>query len=240
MGSDSKSLALETVFSPKWSIATDGLDAANRQKLLDRMKRLSFDAHSLIFDQGEPSDTLVLVTEGRVRLFQTLESGDEFTFGVCVAGAILGLAALVTGQPRILSAEAMGPVTVSVLTKPDFLRCLKCIPEFHWNITRLLAILSIDSIERSGPMVLDCASVRLGRVLGSLARPDEDDPERQRLHLVGLTQQDLAKMVGVSRSWVAIALSEFERLGLISKSRGRITIENPRRLQNFIANERNH
>ncbi len=226
--------------SPKWSIATDKLDAAQRQTILDRMRAISYDPRTILFDQGEPSDTLLLVTEGQVRLFQTLDNGEEFTFGVCVPGAILGLAATVTGQPRILSAQALEPATASIMTRDDFLHCLQAIPRFHWNITRLLAILSIESIERSGPLALDSASVRLGTILKSLARPDESDATQQRLHVVGLTQEDLAKMVGVSRSWVAIALSQFERLGLISKSRGRITIQNAGRLDGFLASERNH
>jgi uncharacterized protein (DUF1330 family) len=53
--------------------------------------------------------------------------------------------------------------------------------------------------------------------------------------VVGLTQQELARMIGVSRSWVAIALSEFERLGLISKSRGKIVIRNAKRLDGFMS-----
>ena len=231
--------APERALSPKWNIATEGLDAAQRQMILDRMKAVSFDPKAILFDQGEPSDTLLLVTEGRVRLFQTIENGEEFTFGICMPGTILGLAATVTGQPRILSAESLESATASIMTRPDFLYCLSSIPAFHWNITRLLAILSIESIERSGPMALDRASVRLGTILKSLARPEQGD-SREQLSVVGLSQQELAKMIGVSRSWVAIALAEFERLGLISKSRGKIVIRNARRLDSFIADERNH
>ncbi|WP_213287092.1 Crp/Fnr family transcriptional regulator [Bradyrhizobium sp. sGM-13] len=226
--------------SPKWNIATEGLSAAQRQTILDRMKAVSFDPKEILFDQGEPSDTLLLVTEGRVRLFQTLENGEQFTFGICLPGTILGLAATVTGQGRILSAEALESATASIMTRSDFLHCLAEIPPFHWNITRLLAILSIESIERSGPMVLDRASVRLGTVLKSLARPEPGHTAQQCLSVVDLTQQELARMIGVSRSWVAIALSEFERLGLISKSRGKIVIRNTKRLDGFIAEERNH
>ncbi len=123
--------------SPKWSIATDGLDAAQRQTILDRMRAISYDPRAILFDQGEPSDTLLLVTEGQVRLFQTLDNGEEFTFGVRVPGAILGLAATVTGQPRILSAQALEPATASIMTRDDFPHCLQAIPRFHWNITRL-------------------------------------------------------------------------------------------------------
>jgi CRP/FNR family cyclic AMP-dependent transcriptional regulator len=204
------------------------------------MRPLSFDPRAILFDQGEPSDTLVLVTEGRVRLYQTLEGGEEFTFGLCVAGAVLGLAALVTGEPRILSAVALEPVTASVMTRTAFMDCLNTVPRFHWNITRLLAILSLESIERSGPLVLDSAAVRLCSTLKSLARPDDGDAGSQKLHVDGLTQEELAKMVGVSRNWVAIALGEIERLGLITRRRGRITIISARRLDAFIVSARNH
>jgi len=124
----------------KWSIATERLDAEERRFILDRMRPLSFDPRAILFDQGEPSDTFVLPTEGRVRLYQTLESGEQFTFGLCIAGAILGLAALVTREPRILSAVALEPVTASVMTRTDFMNCLNMVPRFHWNITRLVGI----------------------------------------------------------------------------------------------------
>ncbi len=201
---------------------------------------MTFSAHKLLFDQGESSDTLILISDGRVRLYQSFENGEEFTFGVCVGGALLGLAALVRDQPRILSAEAMDDVRVLTMMRSDFLTCLREVPQFHWNITRLLAILSVDSIERSGSMVLDCASVRLGTTLRALGLPDEKDPTRQRHHVVGHTQEDLAKMVGVSRTWIAIALSQFERHGLISKTRGRITIQSAKRIDQFIDAERRH
>jgi CRP-like cAMP-binding protein len=114
------------------------------------------------------------------------------------------------------------------------------VPRFHWNITRLLAILSLESIERSGPLVLDSAAVHLCSTLKSLARPDSGDAAGLRLQVDGLTQEELAKMVGVSRNWVAIALGELARLGLITKRRGRITIISARRLDAFIVSARNH
>ena len=228
------------IASPKWSIATDGLDAAQRQLILDRMISISFDAHDGIFQQGEPSDTLLLVTQGRVRLFQTLDNGEEFTFGITLPGTILGLAAVVADRPRILSAAALEPVTVSAMKRKDLLWCMSSMPLFHWNVTRLLAILSIESIERSGPMALDSASVRLGNALRSLARPDQRSGERQVQVVDGLTQQELAKMVGASRSWITLALSEFERLGLIRKRRGRIEICDACRFESFITSQRNH
>src|SRR5258708_7248132 len=100
--------------------------------------------------------------------------------------------------------------------------------------------LSFDPSERCGPLVLDSAAVRLRSTLKSLARLDSGDAAGLRLHVDGLTQEELAKKVGVSRNWVAIALGELERLGLITKRRGRITIISARRLDAFIVSARNH
>ncbi|NOJ41864.1 Crp/Fnr family transcriptional regulator [Bradyrhizobium australiense] len=123
--------------SPKWSIATEGLSAAQRQMILDRMKAVSFDPKETLFDQGEPSDTLLLVTEGRIRLFQTLENGEEFTFGICLPGTILGLAATVTGQGRILSAEALEAATASILTRaPALPRGNSAVSLEHHSVAR--------------------------------------------------------------------------------------------------------
>ncbi|MBV9458049.1 MAG: Crp/Fnr family transcriptional regulator, partial [Bradyrhizobium sp.] len=231
-------MTLKPMVSPKWSIALNGLDAEERQLVHENMRPVYFEPRAVLFDQGEPSDTVLLIREGRVRLYQTLESGEEFTFGLCEVGAILGLAALVAGQPRVLSAVALEPVTASIVTKTEFMGCLNMVPRFHWNITRLLAIQSVESIQRSGPLVLDTAAVRLCSTLKSLGRPESGDATGERLHIDGSTQQELAKMVGVSRNWVATALGELERLGLISKSRGRITIVSVRRLDAFIVTAR--
>lgn len=68
----------------------------------------------------------------------------------------------------------------------------------------------------------------------------DGDKLGQRFALSGVTQQELTKMVEISRNWIALALSEFERLGLISKSRGHIVIGNVRRIDSYIADAHNH
>ena len=192
---------------------------------------------SVLFRQGAPSDTLVVLEHGRVRLLQNQRNGEQFAFGVFVGGTVLGLAALVLDRPRILTAEAIDQVVISVMPRNDFVTCMRTVPGFPDNITRLLALLSVENIERSGTLALDDAWVRLGRILISLAR---NDTSNSCPTITGLTQEDLAKMVGVSRAWVGAALAEFELMSLISKQRSRITILHPDRLADFVAAGRRH
>lgn len=226
----------ENGLSPKWSLALSGLSAAQRAEIRNCMRTLTLPPRSILFRQGTPSDTLVVLEEGRVRLLQNQRNGEQFAFGVFVGGTVLGLAALVLDRPRILTAEAIDRVVISVLPRSDFVTLMRTVPGFQENITRLLALLSVENIERSGTLALDDAWVRLGRILISLARNDNSNACPT---ITGLTQEDLAKMVGVSRAWVGAALSEFELMSLISKRRSRITILHPDRLADFVAAGRN-
>jgi CRP/FNR family cyclic AMP-dependent transcriptional regulator len=237
-GAAGQSENAERVQSPKWALALSGLDDAAGRALRSRMRKTTVAARAVIFRQGEPSDKLVVIDDGRIRLLQTQENGEEFTFGVFVGGTILGLAAVVLGRPHILTAEAVDRSVISTMSRADFMAATRTIPGFLENIARLLAVLSVESIERSGPLVLDDARIRLAAILISLARQTRDSEGRGRSAINGITHEELAKMIGVSRNWVGTALADLERLGLVSKCRGRITVESIERLNGFIVSER--
>ncbi len=205
---------------PKWKRALEGL-TRDEVEAVHRLKREKSFAHrATVFRQGDPSTFLVVVRSGRVRLFMTSPHGDEFTLSMLTAGSILGLAAVVLSRPRILSVEAVGQVEAFVLSAADFEACMRRIPQLAHNVMCLLAILAVENIERSGPLVLDSAPRRLGRILLTLAVPMADGR-----HLVQqVTHDQLAKMIGASRPWVSLTLADFERRGLVARRPGTILI----------------
>lgn len=205
---------------PKWNRALEGLTHDEAEAVHRRMRGKRFAPRTVIFSQGEPSDNLVVVRNGRVRLFITSPDGDEFTLSMLTAGSILGLAAVVLRQPRILSVEATNPVDVSILSARDFEDCLHRIPRLAHNVMRLLAILAVENIERSAPLVLDSAPQRLGRILLALAVPGPDG----RQQVLQVTHDELGKMIGTSRPWVSLTLADFERRGLVTRQPGIIVI----------------
>jgi CRP-like cAMP-binding protein len=209
--------------SPKWNQALQGLSHDEAEAVHSLMRARSYPPRGAIFGQGEPSDTLVVVRNGRVRLFITSPEGEEFTLSLLTGGSILGLAAAVLQRPRILSAEAAGHVDVSVLSTIDFFACMGRFPRFSRNITHLLALLAVENIERSAPLVLDSASQRLGRILVALATRTHSGEQAVR----DLTHDDLGKMIGASRTWVSLTLADFERRGLVTRQPGCIAILNP-------------
>ncbi|WP_230534068.1 Crp/Fnr family transcriptional regulator [Microvirga roseola] len=193
----------------------------------------------MLFRETEPSDRLFVIREGRVQLYQTRENGSEFTFGICASGTLLGLASLVLNRPNVLPGQAIDRVMASVIRRADFFRCMEAVPKLQANILELLAMLALESIERSVPMALDPASARLGSTLLRLAKPAASGVERSRCEVVGLSHEELGKMIGPSRTWVGLTLAEFERRGLLTKTRGRLTIPDTGLLAKAVAELQN-
>lgn len=211
---------MERPHAPKWHRALEGLSQEETESIHQRMRTQRFAPRASLFQQGAPSDSLMVVRHGRVRLFITSPEGEEFTLSMLTDGSILGLAAVVLRQPRILSVEAMGAADVSILPAAQFEACMRSIPQLTHNVMRLLAILAVENIERSAPLVLDSAPQRLGRILLALAVRAADG--RQQVQQV--THDELGKMIGASRPWVSLTLAGFERRGLLTRQPGRIVI----------------
>jgi CRP-like cAMP-binding protein len=224
--------------APKWLLALDCLQQEDRASLVGAMKRLAVPSRCSLFRQGDFSDRLIVLDAGRVRIFQTSESGEEFTLGVCVGGSTIGLAPLLLGAPRNTSAETLDDSSISVLGHVDFERFLQAMPSFGAGLARLLATMAIESSAHCGSLAQDSARVRLGTTLLSLARNSDSQAAQPQFHVSGITQEDLARIVGVSRTWVALTLGLLEERGLIVKKKRLIAIPDMERLAGFVSQER--
>ncbi len=207
-----------------WDKALDRLSAAEHQQVAAQLKSRCFGAGELIFSQEEPGHSLYVVNSGKVRLYHTNMQGEEFTIGMWSKGYVLGLISSVLGECRFLSAECLEASNLSVLPRQNLLRLMDELPRFSANIAYLIAYMAKSSLIDSSPLALDTATVRLGRLLLRISEADVRNPEKSCLVII--TQDQLGKMLGVSRSWVNTILSDFEKRHLIRRERRRIVILN--------------
>lgn len=205
-----------------WDKALDRLSAADHQHVASQLKSRCYNAGELIFSQEEPGHSLYVVNSGKVRLYHTNMQGEEFTIGMWSKGYVLGLISSVLGECRFLSAECLEVSNLSVLSRQRLLRLMDELPRFSANIAYLIAYMAKSSLIDSSPLALDTATVRLGRLLVRISEVDVRSPDKSCL--VVITQDQLGKMLGVSRSWVNTILSDFERRHLIRRERRRIVI----------------
>lgn len=220
---------------PKWHLVLAELTDQDRAALLARMNRVVLPPHALVFRQGEPSDRLVVVESGRVRVFQTSEQGQTFTQNVCVGGTTVGLAALVARRRRDTSAETIDTCTLQVMPAKVLLDLMHTLPGLGAGVARLLATTAMESFARTEALVVEGARARLARILVSLAGTAPGGGGARQID--GITQEDLARMVGVSRTWVVLSLKLFEDQGLIQRHRRRIVIPDVGRIVRFVQAE---
>lgn len=207
-----------------WSSALRLLTEVELAQVCGCLTRQSHPARYRIFDQGDVGSSLCIIVSGRVRLIHTTERGAEFTTGIWSDDYIIGLISSYLGVKRSLTAESLDPVDLLVLRQSAMFELIDAIPQFAKNIARILAVQAYDSMCRSGLAVLEPAAINLRRVMARLAKDNNKDANDFSREICGLTQEDLASMVGVSRPWLNQTLSSFERSGLIRRNRNGITI----------------
>jgi len=86
------------------------------------MKAYEADPGSIIFNEGEPGNHLCLIVRGRVKSYKTTESGTPAVVAMDGRGRSIGEMALVDGEPRSATCEAVDPSTLLLLTRDAFMR----------------------------------------------------------------------------------------------------------------------
>lgn len=191
----------------------------------------------ILFHQGDESCSLYVLVQGKVRIYHSSPNGDETTVNLLTRHGVLGEFALIDGQPRSASAQA---ITACILLEMAGDRCrhhLETIPGLAYamckqvvNKTRWTTMYA-EAINR-----FDAA----GRLLHFLLLykdklGEEVEAGKQYVVDLGLNQSDLATLVGARRNWVNHILQEWRRRGLVEFDAGRLTILDLPRVQAELA-----
>ena len=181
-------------------------------------KVVDYPRAAIIFSQGDPSESVLYVQQGSVRLSVLSTAGKEAVVGVLDEGEFVGEGAL-AGQPRRLAtATAMTATRIRVIPKSQMIRLLH---EQHALSDRFITHMLARNARLEEDLVdqlFNASEKRLARTLLMLARyGKEDGPLRV---LPRISQQVLAEMVGTTRSRVNFFMNKFRKLGFIEYNGG--------------------
>jgi CRP/FNR family transcriptional regulator, cyclic AMP receptor protein len=171
-----------------------------------------------IHSQGDPSDTVLYIQQGSVKLSVLSETGKEAVVGVLGPGDFFGEGAL-AGQPvRLATATAMTASTILVVPKRQMIRLLH---SQHALSDRFIAYMLARNTRLEEDLVdqlFNASEKRLARTLLLLARYGKADGPRRVLPKI--SQEVLAEMVGTTRSRVNFFMNKFRKLGFIDYNGG--------------------
>jgi CRP/FNR family cyclic AMP-dependent transcriptional regulator len=178
----------------------------------------------VIFQKGDPGASLMAVLHGRVKIGAYSEDGKEIILNIVEPGQIFGEIALLDGKQRTADATAMGPTTLLVLDRRDFIPFLERNPKIA---VRLIEVLC-ERVRRTSEMVESVAfleySARLARLLLRLAENyGEESEDGVRINL-RISQQDLGNLIASTRESVNRQLNAWAEEGIVELERGQITI----------------
>jgi CRP-like cAMP-binding protein len=162
----------------------------------------------LLFSQGDPSNELFVISEGRIAIATRSTDGRESMVAVLEAGGLFGELGLFDDEPRSADARALTDSEVLALAYDDLRSVLQARPEILWVIVRLLAQRLRATDEALADAVFLDVPARTAKRLLELAGPDDE-------FQLPMTQEDLAGLVGASRERVNKALAMFTRLGWV-------------------------
>jgi CRP-like cAMP-binding protein len=183
-----------------------------------QMREASFHSGQSIFARGDIGKDVYLVTEGRVRLSVLSSEGRELTFSHAGPGDVFGEIAALDGGRRTADATAVTPVRAMTLSHTALLRLLEESRGFaQAMITFLCARIRETDIQLEG-VALHRIEVRLARFLLGMLKQREGAITAAREKIdIGMSQGELALLLGASRPKVNAALTLLEEMDAIRR-----------------------
>ena len=198
-----------------WEVLLAGISGA-------KTLNLEYGANRSIFQQGDPADTVFYLRRGKLKISVTSQEGKEAIVAILGPGEFFGEGCL-AGQPlRLASATAVTDCSLARIDKSMMVRMLH---EQH-DLSELFLTHLLSRNARYEEDLVDhlfnSSEKRLARILLLLAHFGKES--RTETILPSINQENLAQMVGTTRSRVSHFMNKFRELGFVDYNSGALTV----------------
>jgi CRP/FNR family cyclic AMP-dependent transcriptional regulator len=212
---------METIDVLKGNDIFNGLEDNELSVVAERTSKRTVLKNTLVISEGDISNSMYLIKEGKVNVTVTNEEGREMILSTLQQFDNFGELSLLDDNPRSANVITLEKCEFIILHKQDFIHLLKhnsgiaisvikylCKKiRFITNVTQSLALLDIYG--------------RLVKLLYSLAEQGDDG---RMIISLPLTHKDIAARVGSSREMISRILSELEKGNYLTIENKIITI----------------
>ena len=193
----------------------------------------SFPAATRVFHEGDHSDACYIVRAGSFRVTREHSDGRAITLATLGPGDIFGELAMLDGEVRSASVEALGDGELLALPAGEVRALLARHPEITVKLIGALVRRLRAANERISRQSFQTVPSRVAGVLLQLVAEESPRGEEGEV-TIRMNQSDLAQLAGTSRESVSRFLADLERAGVVRPGRGRVTVLAPAKLRNYI------
>jgi CRP/FNR family transcriptional regulator len=194
----------------------------------------SFPPQTVIFREGDDSDTCYVVCNGHARAVRENADGRTITLAHFGPGDIFGELAMFDDEKRSATIEALDALDALAILGADMRRLLREHPEIAVKLVIALGRRLRAANERLTRQSFQTVQSRVAVVLAGLVRQAQSEGADGRDVLVTITQADIAQLAGSSRESASRFLAVLERAGVVTQGRGRVTVHDPAALDGYV------
>jgi CRP/FNR family transcriptional regulator, cyclic AMP receptor protein len=186
----------------------------------------AYPVEAVLFVEGQAPRGVYMLCKGRVKLTMNSSDGRTLIARICESGELLGLQAVVSGEPYELTAEALQPCQVNFVRRDDFLRLLGEHADFSVAAMRQLSTGYRQACQEIRYLGLSrSASEKVAQFLLETSSNAPQTKKGKRFHL-GLTHEEISQIVGISRETVTRTMTDFKSKMLIATKGSTVVIRN--------------
>lgn len=211
-----------------------GLDNGDLLKIEKIMRQRQCKRSTLLFSQGEPGEAIYFVMSGKVKIFKTSEDGKEHTLAIAAQGDIFAEVVLFNEVSYPASAEVIEGGIIAFIRNVDMERVLENNPKIAVAIIKALNKRLIDSQSHIERLAFQNARSRTAEVLLNLARNHGKQTQYGIELDLGMSRQELANMVGVTRETFTRAIMILKKMKIIDITGQIVRIKDIGRLESWV------
>lgn len=189
------------------------LENEQMDQIMKAIKAVSYKKGEIIYRAGDQSDSLYIVSKGKIRIYRLSESGKEQLARILTPGDFTGELALFSESIHESYAEAMEETGVCLITRSDLQEFLMKFPSISLKILSEFA----KRLEMSEKQTARFATEKVERRLALFLVERVDGAKPSMEFLLPMSKKDLASYLGTTPETISRKLTEFEDAGYIKQ-----------------------
>lgn len=190
-----------------------GLSPDALSAVCDHLRRFTLKQGEMLFQKGDPGDSMFIVETGSVRVYTLGEGERQVLLDVLGPGDVLAELSLLDGRPRSAYGQAEADSELYALDREPFLQYLHAHPDTAIALLGNLSARLRQTVFQAESVTVRGSAARLAHVILFLA--DRDGEPQTGLVTSRLNRKDIAAAIGTSEEWVMQTLTDWSREGII-------------------------
>lgn len=189
------------------------LEDEQMAEIMEVTRTVSFKKGEIIYKAGDFSESLYIVSEGKIKIYRLSESGKEQLVRILRIGDFTGELALFNESIHESYAEAMEATQVCTIKRTDLQEFLMKYPSISLKI---LAEFS-NRLEHSEKQTSRLATLKVETRIALFLVECMGDEKQSGKIVLPMSKKDLASYLGTTPETISRKLSELEDAGLIKQ-----------------------